>query len=97
MRMAAYAVVDIDVTDPQAYEAYKAGAAKSIADYGGRYLVRGGRTETLEGAWSPKRFVIIEFPTMERLKEWYSSPEYKPLLDVRKRASVSKLVVAEGV
>ncbi|HEX9275859.1 MAG TPA: DUF1330 domain-containing protein [Casimicrobiaceae bacterium] len=95
--MAAYLIADIDVADAQAYEGYKAGVSASIAAFGGRYLTRGGKTEVLEGAWVPKRLVIVEFPSMETLRAWYESPEYQPLRDLRRRASDSKLVVTEGI
>lgn len=74
--MAAYFIVDVDVKNPQAYEAYKQAAAASIAQYGGRYLVRGGRHEVLEGTWRPTRLVVLEFPTIEAATRWYTSAEY---------------------
>jgi uncharacterized protein (DUF1330 family) len=95
--MAAYLIADIEVTDPQAYESYKKGVGATIAAYGGRYLTRGAAVEVLEGDWSPKRLVIVEFPTMAKLKAWYDCPEYRPLLETRKRASVSRLIVQEGL
>ena len=95
--MTAYVVVDIEVTDPIAYEGYKKAAAESIASMGGRYLTRGGKTEVLEGTWTPKRFVIIEFPSMKQLKEWYASPGYAPLLALRKMSTKTNLIVSEGV
>lgn len=95
--MAAYVIVDIEVTDSVAFERYKNAVAANIAAFGGRYLVRGGATEVLEGHWIPRRLVILEFPTMARLKEWYSSPEYAPLLDLRKASASSNLVVTEGI
>jgi len=95
--MTAYLVADIEVTDPDAYAEYRRTVGASIAAFGGRFLARGGRTETLEGTWLPKRLVIVEFPSMERLQAWYASPEYAPALALRQRASVSSLVMTEGV
>ena len=95
--MTAYLVADIEVTDPDAYAEYRRTVGESIAAFGGRFLARGGTTETLEGNWLPKRLVIVEFPTMERLQSWYASPEYAPALALRQRASVSSLVMTEGV
>ena len=89
--------MDIEVTDSVAFERYKNAVAANIAAFGGRYLVRGGATEVLEGHWIPRRLVILEFPTMARLKEWYNSPEYAPLLDLRKASASSNLVVTEGI
>ena len=95
--MVAYVIVDIEITDSLAFERYKSAVAANIAAFGGRYLARGGATEVLEGDWMPRRLVILEFPSMTRLKEWYNSPEYAPLLDLRKASASSNLVVTEGV
>lgn len=95
--MAAYLIADIEVTDPIAYEGYKRAVSDSIASFGGRYLTRGGTTEVLEGQWSPKRLVIVEFPSTARLREWYESPGYAPILALRKRSAVSSLVMTEGI
>lgn len=95
--MAAYVLADIEVTDPAAFEEYRQGVSATVTAFGGRYLTRGGKVEVLEGAWTPKRLVILEFPSMARLKEWYDAPEYQPLLELRKKATVSNLVIAEGI
>jgi uncharacterized protein (DUF1330 family) len=95
--MPAYLVADIEVTDPEGYAEYRRTVGASIAAFGGRFLARGGRTESLEGTWQPKRLVIVEFASMERLQAWYESPEYAPALALRKRASVSSLVLTEGI
>ena len=95
--MAVYAVVNIRITDPDRYEEYREQAPPTIAHYGGKYLARGGTTEVLEGEWSPQRLVILEFESMERFHEWYSSPEYAPLKQVRGEAAISDFVVVEGL
>jgi uncharacterized protein (DUF1330 family) len=77
--MAAYLIVDIDVKNAAGYEEYRRQVPTTVAKYGGRFIVRGGTSETLEGDWSPKRVVVVEFPTMEALKRWYNSAEYRPL------------------
>jgi uncharacterized protein (DUF1330 family) len=94
--MTAYLVADIDVNDLEGYEGYKKGVPATIAAHGGRYLTRAGSTEVLEGDWVPKRFVIIEFPSVAQLKSWYESPEYRALRDIRLRTSKSSLVAVEG-
>jgi uncharacterized protein (DUF1330 family) len=94
--MPAYVIVDIEVTDPVSFEGYKKEIGANIAAFGGRYLARGGATEVLEGNWTPKRLVILEFPTMARLKEWYKSPEYAPLHSLRKASASSNLVITEA-
>ena len=82
--MAAYVVVQIDVQDPVTYEQYKTLASGAVAAYDGRYVVRGGRSEILEGSWQPSRLVVLEFPTMERARAWWSSPSTR-----RRRPSAS--------
>jgi uncharacterized protein (DUF1330 family) len=95
--MAAYVIADVEVVDPQGYEEYRQQVPATIAAYGGRYLARGGATEVLEGSWSPKRCVILEFPDMERFRAWWSSPEYVPLRRLRERTTRSHLVVTQGL
>ncbi|MEK9776395.1 MAG: DUF1330 domain-containing protein [Quisquiliibacterium sp.] len=95
--MPAFLIADVEVTDPVLYEQYRAGVPATIAAYGGRYAARGGATEVLEGDWQPRRAVILEFPSLERLKAWYDSPEYKPLKEIRRKASNSRLVMVQGL
>ena len=95
--MAAYLIADIEVTDTQAYEEYRRGVPAIIAAHGGRYLVRGGTAETLEGTWHPGRAIVLEFPSMDALRAFWASPEYRPLRAVRERAARSNLVAVEGV
>jgi uncharacterized protein (DUF1330 family) len=95
--MPAYLVVDIDVTNPEVYERYKLLAPPAIAAYGGRYLARGGKSITLEGEWRPSRLVILEFPSLERLQEWYDSAEYSEARRVREGAALMQMVALEGI
>jgi uncharacterized protein (DUF1330 family) len=95
--MTAYVVVDISVRDRETYERYKALAAPAVAAYGGRYLVRGGATERLEGGWSPSRFVILEFPSAEAGRAWWESPEYGPAKALRQTCAETDMVLVEGV
>ena len=95
--MAAYIVVQVDIKDPARYEDYKTLVPPTLADFGGRFLVRGGRTETLEGDWSPRRFVILEFPDMERAKAWWASDGYAPAKALRQATSVTQMIAAEGL
>src|SRR5512136_121411 len=97
MKMSAYVIVDIEVTDPVGYEDYKKLAPATVALYGGKYIARGGRTETLEGDWSPKRLVILEFESVERAKAWLNSPEYREPRRMRQRTTHTNMVVIEGV
>ena len=95
--MAAYIIVHIDVHDPVRYETYRAMAPASIRQYGGRYLTRGGAIEVLEGDWTPKRLVILEFPSVDQAEAWINSPEYAAPRKMRQKASRSNVVVVEGV
>jgi uncharacterized protein (DUF1330 family) len=95
--MTAYVIADIEVLDPAGYEAYRQQVPATIAAYGGRYLARGGAAAVLEGGWSPRRCVILEFPSMAQLKAWWDSPEYQPLRAIRERTTRSNLVATEGL
>jgi uncharacterized protein (DUF1330 family) len=95
--MAAYVISELEVRDATAIETYRRLAAKSIAQYGGRYLVRGGAAEAAEGSPPPKTMIIVEFRSMERLREWYASAEYAEALKVRRTALERRLIFVEGV
>ncbi len=94
--MAAYVVVDVTVNNPDRYPEYSRQVPATLQPYGGRFIVRGGPTETVEGDWSPKRLVIIEFPTMERARAWYESAEYAPARSLRWELSDANLLFVEG-
>ena len=94
--MPAYVIVDIDVHDSVRYEEYKKLAAPTVALYGGKYIVRGGKTETVEGDWLPKRLVVLEFPNVERAKAWLNSPEYGPARKIRHATATSQMIIVEG-
>jgi uncharacterized protein (DUF1330 family) len=95
--MPAYVVVELEVTDPVTYEEYKRVAPPSIAQYGGKYLIRGGQCDTLEGEWSPKRFVVLEFESAEQAKKWWASPEYAEAKALRQRSAKTEMFVVPGL
>ena len=95
--MAAYLIVDLDVNDSEKIAEYRRGAGPAVARHGGRLLVRNGAREVLEGSWTPKELIIIEFPSMQELKNWYNSEEYRPLIDLRKAAARGNLIAIDGV
>ena len=95
--MAAYFVVDLDVTDAAGIEEYRRLVPPVITKYGGRYLVRGGAFEVLEGQWKPKRLALIEFPSVARAKEFYYSKEYREIIGLRHKAAKTNLVLVEGL
>lgn len=94
--MSAYVIVDIEVNDPEGYEEYKKLAQDSVAAYGGRYIVRGGSKEILEGSWMPRRFVILEFPDVATAKAWWASPEYAAGKALRQRCADTNMLVVDG-
>jgi uncharacterized protein (DUF1330 family) len=95
--MSAYVISEVDVKDAAGFESYRSIAAKAIARYGGRYLVRGGIANAAEGGPPPKSIIVVEFPSMEKLHEWYASPEYAEALKVRQTALDRRLIFVEGV
>lgn len=95
--MTAFVIVDIEVTDPEGYDEYKKLAAPTVAAYGGLYIARGGKTETLEGGWHPNRLVILQFENMERAKAWWNSAEYELVKGIRYRTANSRMIVVEGL
>jgi len=94
--MAGYIIVDVQITDPEAYERYKAAVPATLAAYGGKFIVRGGRTETLEGDWEPGRVVVLEFESVEKAKAWWDSQDYAAPKQLRQSASVTRMIVVEG-
>ena len=95
--MAAYVIVNITVRDPARYEDYKRLASPTVAAYGGRYLARGGQVEAREGEWTPARLVILEFPSVDRARAWWESPEYAPAKALRQSCADAQLVISEGL
>ncbi len=95
--MPAYAIFDIAVTDPERYEEYKKLAPPAIAAYGGKYLVRGGHLDVLEGNWHPSRIVVLEFPTAEQAKAWIDSPEYSEARALRHATASTHAILVEGL
>ena len=94
--MAAYIIVDIEIHDLEAYEGYKKLTPASIAAYEGKFIVRGGNKETLEGNWQPQRIVVLEFPTVKQAKDWWASTEYAPAKEIRQRSAKTKMILVEG-
>jgi uncharacterized protein (DUF1330 family) len=95
--MPAYVVVNVKVKDPARYEDYKQMAPASIAQYGGRYIARGGKVHVMEGDWRPERLVLLEFPTAERAREWWASREYADAKALRCATADADLVITEGL
>jgi len=95
--MSAYIFVEIDIVDPAGYEEYKALAGATVEKYGGKYIIRGGRTEVLEGDWEPKRIVVLEFRSAQRAKAWLNSEEYREPRKMRHRTARTNMILVEGM
>jgi uncharacterized protein (DUF1330 family) len=95
--MAGYIIVEIDVTDPEVYETYRQMAGSTVRAQGGKYLVRGGPVETLEGDWRPKRIVVLEFESVERARAWWECEEYREPKKLRQKSAITKMILVEGV
>ena len=95
--MPAYFIVDNEVTDQAGFEEYRKQVPGTVEKYGGKFLVRGGQVQTLEGDWKPKRIVVTEFPSIEQARRWYDSEEYRALKALRSRTARGSVVLVEGV
>lgn len=95
--MPAYIIVEIDILDPVGYEEYKKLAGSTVEKYGGKYIVRGGKTEVLEGDWKPKRIVVLQFESAERAKEWLNCEEYREPRKMRHRTARTNMILVEDV
>jgi uncharacterized protein (DUF1330 family) len=95
--LSAYVIANVTVKDPARYEDYRRLVTPTVEKFGGRFVARGGAIEVLEGEWRPSRLVILEFPSMDRAREWWSSPEYSEAKAIRQATSEGTLVILEGV
>ena len=95
--MPAYVLANVTVKDPVRYEDYRRLVTPTLAKYGGRFIVRGGTVEVLEGDWQPNRLVIVEFPSIDHARQWWSSPEYTEAKLIRQATSEGTLLILEGV
>lgn len=95
--MSAYVISDAVPQDEEAWNAYVRLAPGTIEKYGGRYLARGGPVRTMEGSWSPRTIVLVEFPDRNAVEVWYASPEYAEALKLRGKALSRNLICVDGV
>ncbi len=94
--MSAFVILDVDVTDPALYEEYKKLSGPALLPFGGRFVVRGGPVEVIEGDWRPSRVVVLEFPSAERARAWWGSEIYRGAKAIRQRASRGNMILLEG-
>ncbi len=95
--MKAYVIVNVAVQDAERYKDYVKAATLTVVSYGGRYIVRGGRAERLEGSLAVNRVVVLEFPSYAQAKSWYESAEYREAAAIRQSCSTGDLVLVEGM
>lgn len=95
--MPVYVIVDINIKDPVLYESYKKLTPTSIAEFGGRFLVRGGAAVCVEGDWTPGRIVVAEFPDMETAEDWWNSEGYAEAKKIRQASAETKMIFVEGL
>jgi uncharacterized protein (DUF1330 family) len=93
----AFVIANITIVDPVRYEDYRRMVPATLVPFGGRFVVRGGQTEVLEGEWRPSRLVLLEFPSVERARAWWNSPEYAEARALRQATSTGTLIILEGV
>ncbi len=95
--MSAYVIVDIEIHDAAAYDEYRKVVGATLVQYSGKFVVRGGKIDVLEGSWHPKRIVVLEFESAARARQWYDSEEYRMPKQIRMRASKGNIIVVEGI
>lgn len=94
--MKTYLIVEVSITDKIIYEEYKKLTPAAIAAFDGKFIVRGGRTETLEGDWQPERMVVVEFPSVEKARAWWHSDQYAAAKAIRQQSAHTKMLLIEG-
>jgi uncharacterized protein (DUF1330 family) len=95
--MAAYVIIETEITDPEQYERYKAASPGAVAAGGGRFLARGGELAVLEGDWRPSRLVVLEFQDLDAARRWYDSEAYREARKLRDGAARLRMVAVQGV
>ncbi len=94
--MPAYVIVDVTINNSEAYSAYKELTPVSIKNYNGKFIVRGGLTQTLEGDWKPERIVVLEFPDVDTARAWWNSDEYAGAKKIRQANAETRMILVEG-
>jgi uncharacterized protein (DUF1330 family) len=95
--MPAYLIADIELKDSAAYQGYVREVSRLIERHGGTYLARGGQVETIEGEWAPRRLVIVRFPDMQAIRDFFADPDYQSVAEIRWKTATSNIVAVDGV
>ena len=95
--MSGYLIADVQVTNPEQYEAYKRWSTHAMQVHGAEVCVRGGQVQVIEGDWQPHRLVVLKFPSVAAAQTFYDSPEYRQAREARAGAAIMRLVVVEGL
>jgi uncharacterized protein (DUF1330 family) len=95
--MSAYLIANVDVIDTETFKDYLKATPAIIKKFGGKFLVRGGDFEICEGNWNPKRLVVVEFESMQKAKQFYNSPEYKAIINLRQSSAYTEWVFVDGL
>jgi uncharacterized protein (DUF1330 family) len=95
--VAAYVILEIETTDAAGMQAYREAGGPTVASYGGRYVVRGGAVQPLEGGWNPQRIVVLEFESAEQARRWWESEEYREPKLLRQCSGRTKAIIVDGV
>ena len=94
--MAAYMIVDNEITDPEGFREYQKRVGSTLESYGGKFLVRGEKYEILEGDWHLHQLILLEFPSVEQARRWYQSDEYAPVKDIRLKTALTQVILVQG-
>ncbi|UCE99286.1 MAG: DUF1330 domain-containing protein [Planctomycetota bacterium] len=95
--MAAYLIANVEINDAEKIKEYMKATPAIIKQFGGKFLVRGGDFEICEGSWNPKRLVLVEFESMQKAKQFYNSPEYKAIIDLRQSSAYTEWIFVDGI
>ena len=95
--MSAYAILDLKIFDKEKLKEYKNVAPEIIKKFGGKIIIRGGKSNTVEGNWKPERIVMIEFPNYETANDWWNSNQYKVTIELRKKGANTNVLIIDGV
>ena len=95
--MSAYAILQINITNKEKYKEYINQVTSIVKKHRGEYIVRGGKSEVVEGEWNYQRTVVVKFPSYDAAIQWYNSEEYAPIKKIREDNSKGNCIIIEGI